>query len=460
MVFGALVPSPRLLWLAGLVGLPAATLIGAAPQWAAGSSVVLLVLAVAASADAWIGWPRLSGVVVDAPPVVHGARGREVELVIGVHGQSATVMVGLSLPDSVRCARPVVRLEAPGDSARWNLLVLKRGRHRFEALYLEVCTPLGLWHRRRAVALGTELHVYPDLRRDRAGVAAVFLNRGGPGRHARPQVGKGREFDHLRDYTAGDDFGDIHWKSTARRGFPVTKMFQMERTREVYAVIDHSRLSARPIQAVEIPGAVSAADEASPMAGGHQVVVTRIERLLESALALGLAAERQHDVFGLVTFADQVTHFVRSGAGRAHFGVCRNALLSLEPRLVAPDFEELFVVLRRQLTRRSLIVVFTDLSDPLQAESFVQDVRLISRQHVVIVCMIRPERAAPLFSRATVESIDDLFAELGGHYAWHDLQEVAAVLARQGVPLAISDSAALSVEAVSRYMEVKSRQLL
>jgi uncharacterized protein (DUF58 family) len=354
----------------------------------------------------------------------------------------------------------VVTLVAPGQSARWRLLVLRRGRHRFDHLYLEAATPLGLWRRRRALPLGTELHIYPDLRRERAGLAAVFLNRGGAGSHARAQIGKGREFDHLRDYAPGDDFGDIHWKSTARRGFPVTKTFQIERTREVYAVIDHSRLSARVLRSAVGDGAAEAAGPGESAAGGSEFVTTQLERALESALALGLAAERQHDLFGLVTFADQVTHFVRSGAGRGHFGLCRNALFTLEPRLVAPNFEELFVFLRRTLTRRSLVVILTDLSDPLQAETFVRDLRLIARHHLVLVSMIRPEQSAPLFSRASAESLDDIYRDLGGHFLWHDLQEVAAVLARQGVRLSLPDSAALTVDVVSRYMEVKNRQML
>ena len=43
----------------------------------------------------------------------------------------------------------------------------------------------------------------------------------------------------------GDSLGDVHWKATAKRGHPVTKEFQIERTQEVYCIIDASRLSAR-----------------------------------------------------------------------------------------------------------------------------------------------------------------------------------------------------------------------
>lgn len=455
-----LVPASRLLCLTGVVVVPAATVAGAEPSWSGVAGLVILAVVLLASADAMLGWSRLAGLSLVAPPVVHGSKGRVVELVVAVTGLQAATRAGLSLPDVVRCEQPVVALDAPSATARWSLLVLKRGRHRFDQLHLETGSPLGLWWRRRALPLGTALHIYPDLRRERAGLAAIFLNRGGPGSHTRSQIGKGREFDHLREYGPGDDFGDIHWKSTARRGFPVTKTFQIERTREVYAVIDHSRLSARTLRSAVAANAHTATRPGDAPAGGTELVTTQLERALESSLALGLAAERQHDLFGLVTFADQVTHFVRAGAGRGHYGHCRKALFTLEPRLVAPDFEELFVFLRRSLPRRSLIIILTDLSDPLQAETFVRDLRLISRHHLVLVSMIRPEFAAPLFSRTDVPTLDAVYRSLGGHFLWHDLQEVAAVLARQGVRLSLPDSAALTVDVVSRYMEVKNRQVL
>ena len=59
------------------------------------------------------------------------------------------------------------------------------------------------------------------------------------------QVGRGREFEKLREYIPGDSFDEIHWKATARRARPITKVFQVERTREVYVAVDLSRLSAR-----------------------------------------------------------------------------------------------------------------------------------------------------------------------------------------------------------------------
>ncbi len=79
---------------------------------------------------------------------------------------------------------------------------------------------------------------------------------------------------------------------------------------------------------------------------------------------LGLAAERQGDLFGLLTFTDKVEKFVRAKNGKAHYNACRDALYTLEPKIVTPDFDELCAFIRLRLRRRALLVFLTALDDP------------------------------------------------------------------------------------------------
>ena len=94
----------------------------------------------------------------------------------------------------------------------------------------------------------SEIRVYPNLLTERKNLAALFLNRGTFGIHAQRQVGKGRDFEKLREYVPGDGYDEIHWKATARRGRPITKVFQIEKTQEIYVIVDASRLSAREVR--------------------------------------------------------------------------------------------------------------------------------------------------------------------------------------------------------------------
>jgi uncharacterized protein (DUF58 family) len=219
----------------------------------------------------------------------------------------------------------------------------------------------------------------------------------------------------------------------------VTKVFQIERTQEVYVVIDSSRLTARPIGAAGEP---------------------ILDRFVTASLLFGLAAEREGDRFGLVTFSDRVHGFVRARSGKAHYGACREALYALGPRLVTPDYEELCAFLRTRLRRRALLVFLTELDDPVLAESFERAIGVLRRQHLVIAGMLAPAEARPLFTGPEPESIDQIYERLGGHFIWHGLREVEMALRRQGVRMSLLDPENLAAQLTSLYLNVKQRQLL
>jgi uncharacterized protein (DUF58 family) len=78
----------------------------------------------------------------------------------------------------------------------------------------------------RAVARGWSLHAPLPAR-------AALL-----GSHRSAYRGRGLEFQEVRPYVAGDDPRSIDWRVTARRGRPHTKLFQEERERPVWLLVD------------------------------------------------------------------------------------------------------------------------------------------------------------------------------------------------------------------------------
>ncbi len=82
------------------------------------------------------------------------------------------------------------------------------------------------------------------------------------------------------------------------------------------------------------------------------------------------------------------------------------------------------------------------------------------RHHLVLVGMLRPAGARPVFSDPAVASSDDLYRALAGHIIWHDLQELAQVLKTRGATFMLLDRETLSADLVTRYVGVKRRQVL
>jgi uncharacterized protein (DUF58 family) len=359
-------------------------------------------------------------------------------------GGPRSVRVGCALPATFDSREEIRDVLLPADAEAatitWPCMPRERGLFHLDALVLETASPLGLWAWRERRQLALELRVHPDLLAEKQRVAALFLRRGMLGAHTQRRAGQGREFEKLRDYLPGDSLGDVHWKASAKRSHLVTKIHQIERSHEVYVVIDASRLSSR----------IVAADSPVPA----------LERYVTAALILGAAAERQGDQFGLITFSDRVLTFLRARAGQGHFDTCRDKLYTLQPQPVTPDFEELCAFLRTRLNKRALVIFLTALDDPFLAESFTNATQLIARQHLILVNMMRPSGVRPVFENTRVERTDDLYRELGGHLQWDKLRELERVLRRRGIRFSLLDPVMIAAELVKQHAEVRQRELI
>ncbi|UCF91361.1 MAG: DUF58 domain-containing protein [Desulfobacterales bacterium] len=455
-----LVPRFRLLFWLGIVFLPFSVVAAIVP-WAAVSAIgAAATLIILAGLDATLSKGRLAGILITLPEVVRLSKGREGELELGIENEGLKVRhlrLGLALPEGIVSSTPELLAPLPTastfTSVLWPFTALKQGRYFLDKCYLEAPSILGFWSLRAVAPTQAEIRVYPNLFQERKKLTALFMHRG-IGIHSRRQVGKGREFEQLREYLLGDSYEDIHWKATAKRHQPITKIFQIERTQQVYVVMDASRLSARETD--------QRPHLQSPAKGRREsgIFTTGLERFATAALVMALATESQGDLFGLITFDDRVRTFLRAQSGKAHFDGCRDALYTLQPQSVSPDFGELFAFIGTNIRRRALLVILTNLDDPVLAESFTRHIGIIRRRHLVVVNMLKPPEARPLFSSSPPSSLDAIYQNLGGHLIWRHLREVEKVLHRQGIEFSLLEEENMCTELVSKYLAFKRRQAL
>ncbi|HLK67834.1 MAG TPA: DUF58 domain-containing protein [Bryobacteraceae bacterium] len=431
-----IVPSQRLLLLAAIVALPATTIAGLYPALAPASYLVLAILAILAAIDAFLGTGRIHQIELRTPPFLRYTKNVPAVLPVTIENRSPhdlPMRLGAVMPPGVESEKIVEdATSAPGLSLlNWPCTGRVRGDQVLRELHLETPSPLGLWQVREPRAVQFTFRVYPNLR-DRA-TAALFHKTADAGLRLRRQIGKGREFDNLRQYMPGDSFEDIHWKATARRGFPVVKLYRVEHAQEVYAVLDSSRLSARE---------------------------GILESYVDAALHLALVAERQGDHFGLVTFSDRTHRFVRARGGMEHFRLCRETIYNLRAERVSPDFREVFTSLQLNLRRRSLVVFFTSLDDALLAETFEKEVPLLARRHLVMVNVTASPGTKPLFTGEKPANVEALYEGLAGQMLWNRLHTLRIALQNRGVKLTVVSPDRIKDQVTAQYLDVKRRQAL
>lgn len=450
LVSGMLAPSPRLILISLLLA-PAVLLPGDAPEMAAFVLGGYFCVAIVALGDASAGRKRSRQLEISLPEVTRVSKDHATELKLQVTRKSEKIRrlaIGLIWPEHLKADRREmdVTLGESGEKWQfsWPFTARRRGLYRFGEIFFELVSPLGLWTVRRELPQQAEVRVFPNLRHERQQLANLFMNRGLAGMKLQRMVGQGREYERLREYSPGDSLLDIHWKASAKHSELVTKTYQVERTQEIYLVMDASRLSGRRIDG-------RAPEEEQSV----------LERFVTAASVLNIAANRNGDLFGLIAHDDRILRFLRASSGGAHQRAVQNALFTLESSRTTPDIDEVVTFIRTRLRRRALIIWLTDLSDPILAEALIERIRLVAGKHLLLVGMCQSPNVGELFDPARpVEGDEDIYHRLAGHLRWQKLRRRQIDLRVAGADMALFNEEKLAVEIVNRYLQVKLRQLI
>ncbi len=439
-----IVPSRALLVLGCVWLLPAAAICGAPGASAWYGALALGALAGLALADALLSIGRLAAVDGELPALVRTVARRTLPLRLRLSAPGRKLWLRAALETEPELAlEPAVLAAAVEQTSELEFCLRARARGRFKvlALWLETRSQLGLWTLRERRAVACSVHVHPDWHHERTRLASLLDYRNLPGEQRFLPLGKGHEFDRLREYVAGDPVEHVHWKATARRGRPITKLFQVERAQQVLIAIDCSRLGLRRVRGPE--------GESEPL----------LDRFVQSALALCGAAECLGDVFGLVTFDSEVRRYLRAASGQKQLGACREALLDVRPSELCSDYAALFAFLKQTLRKRALVFVLTSVDDAFVAEQLACGATLLGRCHLPVVVTPGSKAVAPVLSSA-VHSREQAYEHLAGHFVWRLQRELSHALERSRGALLSPALAELAPRMVQHYLRVKRRQLL
>ena len=177
------------------------------------------------------------------------ALGNETEIELRVENHGKTILdcrLVDDLPPALFAEPATLRLTAfPRVPAklRYRVAPKERGDWQTGWLYLRYRSGLGLLDRWARAPLTQTVRVYPTLRAGEE--QQIFLARSRQidlQLRRSQQRGLGRDFESLRDYREGDDLRDLCWTATARRGSPITRQYQSERSQPVWIVLDCGRL--------------------------------------------------------------------------------------------------------------------------------------------------------------------------------------------------------------------------
>jgi uncharacterized protein (DUF58 family) len=331
------------------------------------------------------------------------------------------------------------------------ITLLRRGLWPGPRVGIERCSRFRIWRLRQWFDVPEPLRIEADLRAGRREILRSPVYRMLVASQQTPWTGHGRDFERLREYQPGDNYAEIAWKSTARRAGPVTRLFQWEQKQEVYFVVDQSRASALALD--------SAADTESDTS--QKPARRLLDLAVETALVGATVALELGDEFGLVTYADEPTSWLRSGSGQSQFQQFRERLLNIEPLPTTADYEALFGEIRVRLRRRAYLLLLADLAERSVSDSLRRGVGLVRSPHALLMTSILPAHARPAFSPGEeLHSEEDVYAALAGEKENQRLGAMARQMRQLDVQLRYIPAELFLRTAIEGYLESKREQRL
>jgi uncharacterized protein (DUF58 family) len=313
----------------------------------------------------------------------------------------------------------------------------ERGRTALRSYHARILSGLGIVELRRNYRVPVAVRVMPDLSAlDRSGdlVARTKLLESGLRRLRRRGVGG--EFESLREYTIDDAFRSIDWKATARRGKPMVAQYEVERAQQIVVALDAGRLM-------------------SPRLDDRR----KLDYAVSAALAMAAIARLAADRVGVIAFAAQVIARVAPGSGAQHSAQLTDLLSDLEPRFEESDYERAFLEIERTLRRRSLIVLFTDLFDPIASSAVLGAAKLLTTRHLVLIVLMNDAAIGQALRTAPHDARDAYRAAVAATLA-DERARAVATLRDRGILVVDVPAAELTVALLDAYVDVKSRGLL
>ncbi len=433
--------APRGYWALALVALVFAAAGAFSPLAFVAAALGALLLA-AFAADAALGPPRGQIDVQRTPPQPYWLRQpAALSYVIRNYAHVATRVGVIESPVSlVRFDEDEVTAEVPARSqspVERRTTPIARGTTPLGAMYCWYENRLGLLRRRLRVVQEQQLRVYPDLSAvERFGKLHMRNRIIEAGLRRMKLRGMGTEPESVRDWAPGDPFRAINWKATARRGRVMVAQYEVERTQNVMIVLDAGRLMTPRV------------DEQR-----------KFDYAITAGLSVAAVAALANDKVGVVAFAGDILRaYAPRQTGRSSSRVA-GALYDLEPVFEESDYDRAFAYLRAHVHKRSLIVFFTDMVDPVAQGAVLAQIGTLARRHLV-VCAFMNDAAIDRRIDAAPQRVQDVYATAVALELQDERRSAAAILSRLGIQVVDVPARRLTTALIDRYLEIKQRGAL
>ena len=343
------------------------------------------------------------------------------------------------LPDAVESADalPAVVIPPHGEAQlSYTVRPVRRGAHDFGAVVLRARGRSGFVEKQLSLVTPDTIKVYPNFRgADRYQLLAQIDQREETVRKPRPFKAAGTDFESLRPYIAGEDPRNIDWKATARRGAPISRNKQVEKGQQLAVLLDAGRLMAETV------GAYS-----------------KLEHALNATVMLSYVVQKRGDALAVASFSNKIESFLPTVRGPSLMPRVLESLYAVQVRPVESDYWQAIAQVMTLLSRRSLVVLLTDVLDASASAGLINNLSRAAEKHLVL-CVVLSEPAIGEIARMIPGNVEETYRKAAACDQLRRRRLALESMRARGILVLETDPAHLSVQLAQRYLEIRQADL-
>ncbi len=330
------------------------------------------------------------------------------------------------------------RAELVGQAARsaFALIPIRRGQAPFSQAWTRWTGPMGLIWKQLAVETERETLITPDIEGIKQEAVRLFSRDALQGLKTQLDVGQGAEFHALKEFQPGMDTRAIDWKQSARHGQLLVKEFRTERNNPIVLAIDSGRAMCEPVDGL-----------------------ARIDWALNAALLLAYVGLKLGDRAGLYSFDTRPHALSGPVSGIRAFNALQKSASQIDYVSEETNYTLGLSALSDRLDRRSLVVVFTEFTDPTQAELMIETLGRFIGRHLLLFVAFRDEELDALI-RAEPATPDDVSRAVIAQSLTRERELVTTRLRRMGVDIVEASPRQVGPALLDRYLDIMRRNRL
>jgi uncharacterized protein (DUF58 family) len=180
---------------------------------------------------------------------------------------------------------------------------------------------------------------------------------------------------------------------------------------------------------------------------------------INSTLAFSNIALKKKDKVGMITFAENIKNHLPASSRKVHLNTILEVLYNINTRFLDSDFGTLYNQIKRKVTQRSLLLMYTNFEHISALERQLGYLKALSRKHILVVIFFKNTELDDLLE-TPAEDLAAVYHKTIAQKSDYDKKVMAATLEKYGIQTILTTPDDLTVNTINKYLEIKARGIL